>query len=241
MKECKIPLRHKNYTISYYNEKWKVYDYNQLIQRIEVARPLIEKILTMINLEKSFKILDIGTGPGTLPIALVKKFNNTFPFYIYGIDPSSNSISRAKMITKQLKLEKILTFKLGSFEEIPFPQDFFDLITTNAAFNLSINKEKGIDEIKRVIKNNGIVILADCFKKDIKYQDLDENDELWVKCISGAVTVEWLKNITALRGLVLTDQENITETVKHLIISGKWNWREFIEYNLDYYIFKFKA
>ncbi len=197
MGENKEFLRHKNFTISYYDEKWKVYDYTQLIHRLEVAKPLIDRFLKLVNIKESFRILDIGTGPGTIPIALIKKFKDPFPFYIYGIDPSSYSISIAKKITMYLKLEKKLTFKLGSFEKIPFPRDFFDLITTNAAYNLSINKEKGIDEIKRVIKKNGQVILADCFKKGIKDQDIDENDVLWAKCISGAVTAEWLKIIAA--------------------------------------------
>ena len=42
-------------------------------------------------------------------------------------------------------------------------------------------------------------------------------------------------------GLVLIDQEDVTKVVKDLIITGKWNWKEFIEYELFYYIFKFRA
>ena len=158
MKECKIPLEKKKYTIYYYDEKWEAFNYDQLNQRIEIAKPLIEKIFNKIDLNKSLKILDIGTGPGTISIALIDKYKALFPFYIYGIAPSSNSISRANEIVKQLKLEKKIFFKFSSFEEIPFPKNYFDVIISNAAYNLSITKIKAIDEIARVAKKDGKVI-----------------------------------------------------------------------------------
>lgn len=140
-----------------------------------------------------------------------------------------------------MNLQKRIALKIGSFEDIPFPENFFNLIPSNASFNLCINKIKAINEISRVIKNEGQVIIADCFKKEQNPHCVNDSENLWAICISGAITTKWLINNANSRGLIFTHEGDITEIVKYLILSGKWNWKEFIDYDLEYYILKFMA
>ena len=241
MKKSKIPIEKKKYVIDYYNKKWVSYDYDRLNKRIDVARPILEKITEKIEIKKFYNILDIGTGPGTIPMFLVKKMESTFPIKIFGIDPSLNSITTARKIVNSMNLDDRLFFELGSFEEIPFPNNFFDVIISNAAFNMSINKFDALNEIVRVVKKGGQIILADCFRDEETYPKNVEQDDLWVKCISGSVTAKWLTNITSLKGLILEVQEDLTQIIHKLIKTGMWNWKEFIDYHLKYYFFKFSA
>ncbi len=239
MKECKTNQERKKFTIQFYDKKWITFDLEKLKARLENARPLLEKILAIIDIRNVFTILDIGTGPGTIPIAIIEKYHSHHSYQIYGIDPSQISISVATKIIKNLGLEKKIIYKIGSFEEIPFPNNFFDLIVSNASFNLCTNKVKAINEISRVSKEAGQIIIVDCFKKREEHQCREESAELWSKCISGAITPEWLIKNANSKGLIFKYQEEITEIVRDLILNGKWNWKEFIDYDLEYHILKF--
>ncbi|NVM02031.1 MAG: class I SAM-dependent methyltransferase [Candidatus Helarchaeota archaeon] len=233
MKDRNNSCKKTRYTIDYYNNKWEKYDYEKVKSRVQNFKPLSEKILNLINIQNSMKILDIGTGPGTIPIAIMDKFNKNFN--IYGIDPSPISISLAKKIMNKFGLQKGIKLKVGSFENIPFPENSFDLVISNASFNLCTDKIKAIDEISRVVKKPGQIIIADCFKKGENCQIVDDNGKLWAHCISGAITIEWLVDKFKAKNIILKQKINLTKIVKSLILSDKWKWKEFIEYNLDYY------
>jgi len=187
-KSCKI----NKYTIDYYSNKWENFDIDKLKKRIQNFEPIIDCMLKDTMIEKPMNILDIGTGPGTLPIAIINKYNKKSNLKIYAIDPSSVSISIAIKLAKKFGYEDLVFFKKGKFEEIPFPNNFFDLIISNASFNLCVDKKKAIDEIKRVIKKQGMIIIADCFREKNECQAINNNEELWAHCISGAISTEWL-------------------------------------------------
>ena len=82
-----------------------------------------------------------------------------------GIDPSLSVIEHATLMTGKLNCEHFIQFREGAFEDIPFPDETFDIVISNASFNLFIEKERAIYEMSRVAKSGGKVIIADCFKK----------------------------------------------------------------------------
>lgn len=241
MKECNDRCNVSKYTIEYYSNKWNTYDCNKIKTRIQNFNPYLEKILDMIEIKEKMCILDIGTGPGTIPIAIMEKYGNLSKVKIYGIDPSSVSISNSIKIVEELGLQSQIFFKMGSFEDIPFSDDYFDLIISNASFNLCTDKVKAIDEIIRVVKNSGKIIIADCFRKDQDCQSIEDNEELWAHCISGAVTINWLVSSFKIKNFNLKLEIDLTEIVKSLIVSEKWKWNEFIDFNLDYYTLLFSS
>jgi len=184
--------------------------------------------------------LDIGTGPGTLPFAITDMIEPKAGIRIVGIDPSESAIENARKTAIELK-RTMVEFERGSFEEIPFPDAAFDLVISNASFNLSTEKEDAIREMGRVVKDEGKVILADCFRKeDAAHKDKQQcNDRLWAVCISGAVEKSWLIDHAKPHRLHLNDSKDLTNIVADLIRQGKWNWREFIDFDLEYCALEF--
>jgi ubiquinone/menaquinone biosynthesis C-methylase UbiE len=49
----------------------------------------------------------------------------------------------------------------GSAEEIPFPDNTFDMVTSNGAFNLVVDKARALGEVYRVLKPGGRFMIAD--------------------------------------------------------------------------------
>jgi ubiquinone/menaquinone biosynthesis C-methylase UbiE len=103
------------------------------------------------NLNKSFykdkRILDIGCGPrGSLEWA-----DNTLQRI--GLDPLAKSY-------RELGIEnhKMLYVASGA-ENIPFPDEYFDIVTSFNSLDHVDNIDKSINEIIRVIKSGGLFLL----------------------------------------------------------------------------------
>jgi len=96
-------------------------------------------------------ILDIGCGDGTLSLEVLKK---TKCNKLIGIDISEEKIER----TKKLKKDK-LEFLVANVSKLPFNNESFDSIFCNIAFHLFEDKKKALEEIYRVLKQKGEVII----------------------------------------------------------------------------------
>lgn len=103
---------------------------------------------------KEMKILDIGCGYGrTLNILYNHGFNN-----LTGIDYSQGMINRG------LRLYPYLDLKKTDGENIPFPDNEFDaaLLIGVLTSNFEDKEQKKlISEITRILKNNGVLFIAD--------------------------------------------------------------------------------
>jgi len=125
------------------------------------------KIITKMKLTGSEKILDIGCGRGLYTVGFAEKITNGI---IYGIDiwntediSANSEIAILENIKKSNTGEKII-LKTEDMRKMSFDNDFFDIIVASFSIhNLNNNDEikKAIDEITRVLKKNGILIIID--------------------------------------------------------------------------------
>jgi ubiquinone/menaquinone biosynthesis C-methylase UbiE len=54
-----------------------------------------------------------------------------------------------------------IEFREGSAEELPFPDNSFDVVISNGVFNLVVDKARALVEVYRVLKPGGRLLLAD--------------------------------------------------------------------------------
>jgi demethylmenaquinone methyltransferase/2-methoxy-6-polyprenyl-1,4-benzoquinol methylase len=105
-----------------------------------------KKVLATIIEHHPESILDIATGTGDLAIKFAEKTSAT---KIIGLDLSDT------------ELKYIIEFIKGDSEALPFNNNMFDAITVSFGIRNFENLEKGLSEILRVIKPNGLFIILE--------------------------------------------------------------------------------
>ena len=119
--------------------------------------------LRHVTIEEHFTILDVGCGGGrTIEklAALAKKGN------ICGIDYSSGSEAASRAKNEQLIQAGRVAIKQASVSQLPFPDGKFDLVTAVETQYYWPNLVKDMQEILRVLKPGGtLIVIAESYKK----------------------------------------------------------------------------
>lgn len=103
-------------------------------------------------------VLDIGCGAG-LDAAVAARLVGPGG-RVVGMDATPEMVIRAWELSAHLPFRN-LSFQVASAENLPFPDRFFDVVTSNGVFNLVIDKDRAGGEILRVLKPGGRLMLAD--------------------------------------------------------------------------------
>jgi SAM-dependent methyltransferase len=102
----------------------------------------------ILSPEKGKKLLDVACGGGYF----LKKAEEA-GVQCYGLDISEEALKIAKKITSYSKLV------CADGESIPFKDEFFDYVTNLGSLEHFLNPEKGLKEMKRVLKENGKALI----------------------------------------------------------------------------------
>lgn len=109
------------------------------------------------------KTLDVGCAIGYGPIEYAKRHPK---IKSYGIDYSDKMIKRAVIRQRGLSLglKRRLEFKTASVMELPYGDNFFDVVTTSRCLMALLDWErqkKGILEVRRVLKPGGVFVMME--------------------------------------------------------------------------------
>lgn len=116
-----------------------------------------KKILKMVQLQNPTNILDIATGTGDLAIL----FAATSAKEIIGLDISQGMLEVGKKKILDKKLESKIQMVLGDGEQIPYADNYFDVITIAYGVRNFENLDKGLSEVLRVLKPNGLLLILE--------------------------------------------------------------------------------
>ena len=111
-------------------------------------------------------------------------------------------------------------FLLGEIEHLPLPNNTVDVIISNCVINLSTNKLNVFNEAFRVLKDGGRLAISDMVAYKPLPKEMVENADLYCNCISGAMTINDLKNTLAKAGfidIIIEPQENSRMFIKDWI------------------------
>ena len=116
-----------------------------------------KKVLKLVAAKNPKTVLDIATGTGDLAILMT----NTSAEKIVGLDISAGMLEVGKKKIKEKELDSKIEMVLGDSENIPFPDNHFDAITVAFGVRNFETLEKGLAEILRVLKPNGIFVILE--------------------------------------------------------------------------------
>jgi len=101
------------------------------------------------------RVLDIGTGTGSLAIEFAKKIPGV---EVIGLDLSDVVLEVARENAQNVSR---VSFEKGDAENMPFEDDTFDLVISSNTLHLVKNPIKMFDEIQRVLKPKGRFFIGD--------------------------------------------------------------------------------
>lgn len=150
------------------------------------------KILSLLNLKKSDKVLDLGCGTGRLTTQISKKVKN-----VVGVDFSKDMLNIAK--EKSKKNSNIQYKYLNITKRLPFKDKSFDKVLSILVVNHIKQLDKLLKEVYHILKPRGLFVFDSDAGKNTKYRLLAKStkfeDYIYQRIIEGR-KVEIRRNIS---------------------------------------------
>lgn len=116
------------------------------------------KVVKMVAKHEPQNILDIATGTGDLAIQFALETNAE---KVVGLDLSEGMLSVARKKTEESSFAPKIEFIKGDSEALPFEDNSFEAISVSFGIRNFENLEKGLSEIFRVLKPNGLFVILE--------------------------------------------------------------------------------
>ena len=114
------------------------------------------------KIDQNTKIIDLGGGFAGSARHLAKKFG----CHVTVLNLSEAENKRGRKMNKEQGLDGLIDVVDGSFEDIPFPDESFDIVWSEDAILHSGERRKVITEASRVLKKGGEMIFTDPMQTD---------------------------------------------------------------------------
>lgn len=128
----------------------------------------IETLVSMSSVKDSDVVLDVACGPGIVACEFAKVAQ-----HVTGIDVTPAMIDVAKKRQLELGLSNT-SWKLGNAENLPFANDTFDVVTARYSFHHLLAPSVALQEMIRVCKPGGRVLVADVAMPENKSSRYDQ-------------------------------------------------------------------
>lgn len=121
--------------------------------RYQIELELVSIALKKYNNKNYVQILDVGCGDAVLFYLLDQKIKD-YNLALYGVDSSDSALSVA------VKKNSKGIFKKADLYNIPFEDNYFDMIISSDVIEHVVEAKKMLSEIKRIGKKNSIIIIG---------------------------------------------------------------------------------
>ena len=173
----------------------------------------IDHIIKKLNLRPNQKVLDIGSGWGTLAIDIAQKSQCE----VLGITLSENQLEYSKRKAKELNLENQVQFKLADYREL---DEKFDRIVSVGMFEHVGRKfyKKYFNTVSKLLNEEGVALIH-----TIGSVNSPRNPQPWITkyIFPGGYTPSLSEVATPIEksGLIISDMEvlrmHYSNTLRH--------------------------
>jgi len=129
----------------------------------EASRKTIDHMASRSKfLNQKAKVIDLGGGFSGSARYLAKNYG----WEVVVLNLSETENKRGRQMNKEQGLDHLITVIDGSFDTIAYPDESFDIVWSQDAILHSDNRQKVLDEAKRVLKSGGEMIFTDPMQTD---------------------------------------------------------------------------
>jgi ubiquinone/menaquinone biosynthesis C-methylase UbiE len=125
---------------------------------LEVAEEVTAKL-------RSGRILDVGTGPGYLPVEIAKRAPN---LELVGIDLSPAMVAIATKNAEKRGVSARVRVQRANAADLPFEDGYFDLVVSTLSLHHWLKPSECLKEINRVLNENGEAWIYDARRDTTK-------------------------------------------------------------------------
>jgi SAM-dependent methyltransferase len=147
----------------------------------------------MASLKEGESVLDLGSGAGLDCFLAADKVGKTGR--VIGVDMTAEMIEKARENARNGDYGNV-EFRLGEIENLPVADNSVDVVISNCVINLSPDKRRVFDEVYRVLRPGGRVMVSDIALLKALPAAVRESIPAYVGCVGGAsIKEEYLATI----------------------------------------------
>jgi glycine/sarcosine/dimethylglycine N-methyltransferase len=126
------------------------------------SRRTVEHMAAGARITPETRVLDVGAGFGGAARHLAK----TFGCKVTCLNLSEVENARNRELNREQGLDKLIDVVDGSFEDLPFEDNSYDLVWSQDAFLHSGDRTRVLEEVVRVLRSGGDLIFTDPMAAD---------------------------------------------------------------------------
>ncbi|KAA5838346.1 methyltransferase domain-containing protein [Saccharopolyspora hirsuta] len=126
------------------------------------SRRTVERMAAKVEITPDTRILDIGSGYG----GAARHLARTYGCKVSCLNLSEVENARNVEFNRAAGLDELIEVRDGSFEDIPFQDNAFDIVWSQDAILHSGDRERVLEEVTRVLKGGGSFIFTDPMAAD---------------------------------------------------------------------------
>ena len=153
--------------------------------------------VAIASLKEREVVVDLGSGAGFDAFLASPKVGKTGK--VIGVDMTDEMLSKARENAQRGGYSNV-EFRKGDIEDLPIDDNSVDAIISNCVINLAPDKEKVFKETYRVLKMGGRLMVSDVVLTKLLPEDIKNDKELLVGCVSGAILKEEYLNLLRKTG-----------------------------------------
>ena len=140
---------------------------------VEAKYKFIDEMLKWCGVESPKKIIDVGCGIGGTSRYLAKQFPDA---EVVGITLSPNQVNRGKELALAQDVHNV-DFKVMNALSMDYPDNTFDLVWACESGEHMPDKKAYVEEMVRVLKPGGKLVIATWCQRDAETIPLSDNDK----------------------------------------------------------------
>src|SRR5690554_1633276 len=166
MSKIITPYKHedigkKQQVADMFNNISKKYDFLNRVLSFGIDKIWRKKAISTLKILKPQLVLDVATGTGDFALEAIRILK---PKKVIGVDISEGmlAIARDKIVDRELS--DCFEVQLGDSERLNFSDETFDAVTVAFGVRNFENLQQGLDDICRVIRRGGQVVILEFSK-----------------------------------------------------------------------------